>query len=97
MITSAFKLPFRAQTRIHRFQSSLSESLVERVKHNKIPQKIASKIMHDLRLEQVKNPLAFPRMNPGDAVEVKMLPYKSAPNPVVMRGVVLSKVRWIGS
>ena len=85
-------LPTTARFFSMKFQAQGSEAGVARIKHNKIPRKLASKVMHELRWEQVQNPLPFPKFRVGDAVEVKMLPYKSASAAVVMRGVVLSKV-----
>lgn len=58
---------------------------------HKIPRKRASSMMSELRREQTSNPLPYPAFRSGDALEVKMLPYKSAPKPVTLRGVVLGK------
>jgi hypothetical protein len=51
------------------------------IKH-KIPTKKASSLMHMLRTEQTSEPLPYPKFRAGDALEVKMLPYKTAPKPV---------------
>lgn len=42
----------------------------------------ASALMHELRTAQTATPLPFPKFKPGDALEVHMLPYKSAEKPV---------------
>jgi len=64
--------------------STLSQRGVTKVGHpkHKIPTKKASNLMHELRLEQTSSPLPYPKFRAGDALEVKMLPYKTAPKPV---------------
>ena len=47
--------------------------------------------MHALRTELTAGK-AIPEIRAGDSVEVKMLPYKTAKSPMVMRGVCLGKV-----
>ena len=54
---------------------------------NKIPRKRASSLMYQLRTEQTSKPLPYPAFRSGDALEVKMLPYKSAPKPVPIKCV----------
>ena len=56
-------------------------AMATRTKH-KIPRKKASGMMATLRAEQTATPLPYPDFSPGDALQVKMLPYKSAAKPV---------------
>lgn len=45
--------------------------------------------MHELRQELAPRVLPFPRIQAGDAVEVMMLPFKTAPAPEALLGVAL--------
>jgi len=62
-----------------------------KVKHS-IPRKTATSTMAAIKAEQLATPLPWPAFRAGDALEVKMLPYKTAEKPVIIRGVVISKV-----
>mmetsp|Transcript_62479 Transcript_62479/g.85859 ORF Transcript_62479/g.85859 Transcript_62479/m.85859 type:complete len:157 (-) Transcript_62479:595-1065(-) len=68
-----------------------SDAPQRRIKH-KIPQKKASSLMNELRQEQKQSMGPIPPFRSGDALEITLLPYKTAPEPEVIRGVVLSKV-----
>lgn len=48
--------------------------------------------MNELRQEQKQRMGPIPPFRSGDALEITLLPYKTAPEPEVIRGVVLSKV-----
>jgi len=76
--------------------SSLSRALsttAERVKH-RIPKKRASALLDTLKketFEELKGVRAWPEFRAGDSIEVKRLPYVTATEPEVVKGVVIAK------
>ena len=73
---------------------STSTSQPPRQKH-KIPQKRASKLLNTLRNEEfdrLKNGREWPRILAGDSIEIHKLPYMTASQPEVIKGLVIAKV-----
>ena len=74
---------------------SVIESLKKRpFEKMKPPQRRASKMLWELKNEEfskLKNGRSWPEIKAGDSVEILRLPYKTAPKPDVIRGLVLGK------
>eukprot|EP01039_Chlorochromonas_danica_P006047 gene6047-6660_t len=64
-----------------------------RVKH-RIPQKRASKLLNELRIEEfekLKNGREYPRIRAGDSIQIEKLPYMTAKETEIIKGVVIAK------
>ena len=62
---------------------------------HKIPQKRASSLLNILRneeFEKLKNGREWPRIQAGDSIEIHKLPYMTASQPDIIKGVVIAKV-----
>ena len=62
---------------------------------HKIPQKRASSLLNTLRTEEfekLKNGREWPRIQAGDSIEIHRLPYMTASQPDVIKGLVIAKV-----
>jgi hypothetical protein len=54
----------------------------------------ASKLLNEIRLEEfemLKGERKYPRILPGDSIAISKLPYMSAKEPDVVKGVVIAK------
>ena len=73
---------------------STTSTQAPRQKH-KIPQKRASSLLNMLRneeYEKLKNGREWPRIQAGDSIEIHKLPYMTASQPDIIKGLVIAKV-----
>ena len=75
---------------------SFTPSGVEKVRHkHKIPQKRASSLLNLLRneeYEKLRNKREWPEIRAGDSIEIHKLPYMTATQPDIIKGLVIGKV-----